>query len=116
MSEHFLLMHTPTTEHRVTIDEGHVTLSQSLIFTFDVTEKQELTRFLQAVKDQANVRHTYTGEVYILEYDPTHGELHLFQIIRRTTGRIISMGWSTAGRLRMALTGETDRLVKEAKT
>jgi len=71
--------------------------------------------FLQAVKNDKSVRHTYTEEHWTLDYDPTYGpgDLEAIRITRRATGRTISMALSTAYKLLAALKGQTERLVKE---
>jgi hypothetical protein len=109
MSE-FVLSHTATSEHRITFDKSQITLSQSDLFTFDAQGVEELIWFLQDAKTNwsKTERHTYTGQTYILDYDPTHGELYKFQIIHRSSGRIISMARSTAWKLHDALTGKTE--------
>ena len=111
----FLLSHTPTTEHRVTMKDNSVILSQTV--TFDLSsDRDSLKFFLQAVKEDKKVRHTYTVAEFIFEYDPSGHELERFWIMRRATGRCIVMGYSTAYRLLLALTGKTERLIREEPT
>lgn len=112
-SDTFLLSHTPTTEHRVTLAADQVLLSQANLFTFDARQQEELVSFIAAVKRDKAIRHTYTGDVYILEYEPRRGPLHQFRIIHRSSGRLITMALSTAYKLLDALIGKTERLVKE---
>lgn len=113
MSEQkFLLAATPTVEHRIAIEEDVAVLSTTTRFVLGVSDIHTLTWFLQAIKDDKTVRHTYTDENWVLEYDPQNGELDKFEIMRRANGRIISMALSTAYKLLDALTGKTERLVK----
>ena len=117
----FFLNHTPTTEHHVTIIGKTVgrqaaVLIQQTQFDLDTEALDMLVWFLKAVKDDKTVqRHTYTGEHWMLEYDPSYGsgDLEAFRITRRATGRTISMAPATAYKLLDALTGKKGRLVKE---
>jgi hypothetical protein len=110
----FLLSNTPTSAHRVRIEDAQVTLSQEITFPFDaVADIPDLMFFLEAVKKDKEQRHTYTALNYIWTYDPANSELELFSIIRRGNGRRIGMGWSTAGRLLLALLGQVERLVED---
>lgn len=118
--EKFLLSHTPTTEHRVSIigdapGRRAAVLVQQTTFELDIAAVDMLTWFLQAVKADKTVRHTYTEEHWILEYEPIYGaaDLEAMRITRRATGRTVSMALSTAYKLLDALTGKTERLVKD---
>ncbi len=114
MPENFLLNHTPTTEHRVSIINGQAMLFQQTQFELDAQAVSMLIWFLQAVKVDERERHTFTEENWTLDYDPTYGsgDLEAFRITRRATGRTISMARSTAYKLLDALTGKTERLVQ----
>lgn len=121
MSEQkFLLSHTPTTEHRVTII-GNVVgrqaaiLTQQTQFELDTEVIDMLVAFLRATRENAKVRHVSQSEHWLLEFDPTFdaGDLEALRLTRRATGRTISMAPATAWKLLRALTGETERLVKE---
>src|SRR6266704_1345600 len=74
---------------------------------------QALTWFLQAVKANKAVRHTFTDENWTLEYDLDNNDLDRLVITRRATGREITMSLSTAYKLLDALTGTIERLVRE---
>ena len=114
MYDTFLLNHTPTTEHQVTLMNGQAMLVQQTQFELDAQAVGMLTWFLQAVKSDEKVRHTYTEENWILDYDPEYGsgDLEAFRITRRATGRSISMARSTAFKFLNALMGETKGLVR----
>lgn len=114
----FLLSHTPTTEHRVSVDGETVLRKQAVLiqqtrFELDAETVSVLVWFLQAVKNDKTVRHTYTEEYWTLEYDPANGDLEAVQITRHATSRTISMALSTSYKLLDALKGNTERLVKE---
>lgn len=117
----FLLNHTPTTEHHVHIigdapQAGRAAiLTQQTTFELDIADVDMLIWFLQAVKADKTVRHTYTEEHWTLEYDPAFGagDLEAMCITRRATGRTVSMALATAYKLLDALTGNAERLVKE---
>lgn len=110
----WLLNHTPTTEHQVTLISGQAVLFQQTQFELDAQAVAMLIWFLQAVKVDEKERHTYTEENWTLNYDPEYGpgDLEAFRITRRATGRTISMARSTAFKLLNALTGKTEGLVR----
>jgi len=114
MYDTFLLNHTPTTEHQVTLMGEQALLVQQTQFELDAQAITMLTWFLQAVKVDETVRHTYTEENWTLDYDPEYGpgDLEAFRITRRATGRAISMARSTAFKLLAALTGKTEGLAR----
>lgn len=129
----YLLNNTPTSATRVEISEkdqpnaGTAVISQTIrleVTLFD--EAPQIVHFLQEVaKDKSAPRQygSYSDAVdenkpwrtfpYILEYNPDAGPFDLYRITHKATGREITMGNSTARRLLDALTGNTERLVKE---
>ena len=111
--QRFLLSNTPTTEHRIAIEENTAVLSTTTRFVLGASDMQTLTWFLQAVKANKAVRHTFTDENWTLEYDLDNNDLDRLVITRRATGREITMSLSTAYKLLDALTGKIERLVKE---
>ena len=115
MNDTWLLNHTPTTEHQVTIvGKQAAVLFQQTQFELDAQAVTMLIWFIQAVKVDELERHTYTEENWTLNYDPSYGggDLEALRITRRATGRTISMARSTAYKLLDALTGKTDRLTR----
>src|SRR5712692_4928052 len=108
MSEQYVLNNTPTVTHRIRLEDGQATLMQETHFSFDASEISFIVFFLQEVKKGPSVRHTYTIDTYTMEY-----ELERYCITQRKTGRVIFLGRSTADRLLKALTGDTERLVKD---
>ncbi len=122
MNDTFLLSHTPTTEHRVTIISSVVgrqaaVLIQQTQFELDTEAVDMLVWFLRATREDSTIRHTTTSEYWTLDYDPSYGpgDMEALRITRRATGRTISMAPATAWKLLRALTGETERLMKEAQ-
>lgn len=114
MMSNYLLSHTVMTDTRLAVEEnGHILLSQET--HFDLTaDTPALVALLQAVKADKAVRHTFTDEDWVFEYEPYEGLRHdAFCITRRATGRTIGMAVSTMNKLLDALTGKTDRLVEE---
>lgn len=109
--EKFLLNNAPTSSHDVAIGHGHVVITQHIQFDLG-TYQEEVVAFLHHVKQDSSVRHTYTGGAYILEYEPQRN-LDELTITRRSSGRTITMTLSTAYRLLDALTGNTEKLVRE---
>ena len=113
-----LLSQTPTASHHVIVhnDQGkNATLSLETKFDFTFYDVTTLTWFLEAVKADKSIRHTYSphGDTYSLEYDPASQGLERFTITRGDNGRSISMGLATAYKLLDSLSGNTERLVKE---
>ena len=121
MSEQkFLLSHTPTTEYRVSIIGGVVgrqaaVLIQQTTFELDTEAVDMLVWFLRAMREDAKICLVSQTEHWLLEFEPTFGtnDLEDLRITRRATGHSISMALATAWKLLRALTGETERLVKE---
>lgn len=114
MSEEvFLLSRTPTTEHRIAIEENTAVFSTTTRFVLGASDMHTLIWFLQAVKADKNVRHTFSDENWTLTYDPAEHQLDQFSMTRATTGRTQTMALSTAYKLLNVLTGKTERLVKE---
>lgn len=114
MSEQvFLLSRTPTTEHRIAIEEDTAVLSTTTRFVLGASDTKTLTWFLQAVKADKSIRHTFTDETWTLTYDPSEHQLEQFTMTRKATGRAQQMALSTAYKLLDALTGKTERLVRE---
>ncbi|MFL5628737.1 MAG: hypothetical protein ACJ788_24415 [Ktedonobacteraceae bacterium] len=111
----FLLASTPTTAHKIAIEEDTAVLWTETRFVLGGEDMHTLIWFLQEVKADKAHRHAFTDENWVLEYDPNNGDLDRFSIMRRATGRIISMALSTAYKLLDALTGKTERLVKETQ-
>jgi len=118
--QQLLLTITPTTAHRIeiigeTVGRQAAVLSQETAFELDTAAIDMLTWFLKAVKADEKVRHTFTEENWILDYDPEYGpgDLEAFRLRRRATGRTISMARPTAFKLLAALLGETERLVED---
>jgi hypothetical protein len=114
MSEQvFLLSRTPTTEHRIAIEEDTAVFSTTTRFVLGAYDRHTLVWFLQAVKADKKVRHTFSDENWTLTYDPDVHQLEQFSMMRQATGRVQTMALSTAYKLLDALTGKTERLVKE---
>lgn len=112
--ETFLLCNTPTATHRVQIEEkGPVTLIQEHHFELNSDDVTTLLRVLQASKDDEALPAYLATDVYIFEYDTSESDLAKFKIERKGNGRVITMGRATGWRLLAALTGKTERLVKE---
>jgi hypothetical protein len=113
----FILSHTPTTDYRVLVSDNpsSATLTLEITFEFSAAEERDLAAFLKAVKADPGVQRSYwhDGNMYQFEYDPHNADLAKFVITRCTTKRAIPMALSTAFKLLDALTGQTERLVKE---
>lgn len=120
MSDAYVLSQTPTSQHLFTpAREGvDAVLAQGVQFAFNASQCADLTQFLQAVKADPKRRRSYTApdETYILDYDPERADLFCLQITRRSSGRVIAMGLSSAYRLLAALSGKHERLVREKGT
>lgn len=68
--------------------------------------------FLQAVKSDSSVRHTYTDGQWNLEYDPS-SEREAFCISHRVAGSKWQCDMATLFKLLDVLEGNTEELVKE---
>jgi hypothetical protein len=113
----FTLAQTPTTFqleiYRDVASSRRALLTQQTQFVLEHSEVEVIIWFLQAVKADKSIRHTHTDINYILEYDPSNEDLSKFVLKRRQIGRSITMDLSTAYKLLDALTGNTERLVKD---
>lgn len=128
----FLLANTPTSVHHLEIGEkdqpnaGIVTLSQTLRFDLlRYNEVPQVVRFLQEIQKDKSTRRKFDayrlGSIpetierfpLILEYNPNDALLHLFRFIHRDTEHEITLGYSVAWKILDALTGKTERLVRE---
>jgi hypothetical protein len=109
----YLLSETPTTEHRVEIGTDGIKLTQQTKLQLTNDETSTLEWFLQAVKSDPSIRHSYTDANFYLDFDPSGADQSAFYITHRVTGGHIIMRLSTAYKLLDALTGKAEQLTEE---
>lgn len=109
----FLLNETQTTAHRIETDTDGIKLTQQTKLELTNGETSTLEWFLQAVKSDPSIRHSYTDANFYLDFEPSGADQSAFYISHRATGSHIIMRLSTTYNLLDALTGKTEQLTQE---
>ena len=111
MTQDILLSRTPTTENRLSFQEGKAILTQHMRFELSPQEVSALVFFLQTVKAERTQPFLHAEEDFTYTYEPGADALRAVRITRNR--RTMSMARSTAFRLLDALSGKAEGLVKD---